>query len=190
MTRKGDRTVAEQIERVTAELRDAQKAIVALGAAVTDAQWTARPKSGGWSAAECIAHLTMTTESYLGLLNGALAKVPVDATPPARYKMEFGGWLLAKFLEPPARFRSKTIPAFIPEATAPKSATLAAFAMSQDGLLKWIERSAARPLNQAMITSPFNARLKYSAYTALCVTTAHQRRHTWQAERATRGIPW
>jgi hypothetical protein len=103
--------------------------------------------------------------------------------------MEFGGWLLSKFLEPPARLRSKTIPAFIPQAAAPKSATLAAFAARQDALLKWIERSASRPLNQGMITSPFNEHLKYSAYTALCIVTAHQRRHTWQAERATRGIP-
>lgn len=189
MTRRGDRTVAEQIERVSAELRDAQKTIAALGATVTDAQWTARPRSGGWSAAECIAHLTMTTESYLGLLNAALAKVAGNATPPARYKMEFGGWLLAEFLEPPARLRSKTIPAFVPEAAAPKSATLAAFAMSQDELLKWIERNGNRALNKAMITSPFNAHLKYSAYTALCITTAHQRRHIWQAERSTRGIP-
>jgi hypothetical protein len=189
MTQRRDCNVAEQIERVAAELRDAQSAIVALGASVTDTQWTTRPKSGGWSAAECIAHLTMTTETYLRLFDAAIASVPAGAPMPARYKMEFGGWLLAKFLEPPARMRSKTIPAFIPEAAAPKSATLAAFAMSQDELLKWVERSAAQPLNHAMITSPFNARLKYNAYTALCVTTAHQRRHTWQAERATRGMP-
>lgn len=189
MTRGGDRTVAEQLERVRGELRRAQAAIVTLGASVTDAQWTARPKSGGWSAAECIAHLTMTTEVYLRLFNVAVAAVPAGAPMPTRYRMGFGGWLLAKFLEPPARMRSKTIPAFIPEATAPKAATLAAFAMSQDGLLTWIDRSAHVPLNHAMITSPFSERLKYNAYAALCVTTAHQRRHTWQAERATRGIP-
>lgn len=189
MRPQGDRTVAEQVERVTSELRDAQKAVAALGAATTDAQWTARPQSGGWSAAECIVHLTMTTDSYLPLLEAAMAKVPGGATTPARYKMGLGGWLLAKFLEPPARLRSKTIPAFMPAAEAPKSATLAAFAMRQAELLNWIERSAGRPLNQAMLTSPFNERLKYNAYTALCVTAAHQRRHIWQAERATRGIP-
>lgn len=188
MSRAGDRSVAEQLDRVRGELRDAQAAIVALGASVSDAQWTARPRSGGWSAAECIAHLTMTTEVYLRLLRTAVAAVPAGAPVPTRYRMGFGGWLLAKFLEPPARLRSKTIPAFIPEAAAPKAATLAAFAMSQDELLQWIDGAAHIALNRAMITSPFNERLKYNAYTALCVTTAHQRRHTWQAERATKGI--
>jgi hypothetical protein len=33
------------------------------------------------------------------------------------------------------------------------------------------------------VTSPFNASLRYSAYSALHILAAHERRHLWQAER-------
>jgi hypothetical protein len=49
--------------------------------------------------------------------------------------------------------------------------------------------AAAVPLNRVMVASPFNARLRYNAYAAYLVLASHQRRHIWQAERATRGIP-
>lgn len=185
-------SVAGQLDGIRAELRAAQAGIAALAAKTSDDAWTRRPKSGGWSAAECIAHLTMTSDVYLELFDAAddAAHDAHDApTLPARYRMGFGAWLLAKFLEPPGRFRSRTIPAFIPDAAAPKASTVASFAMSQDALLRWIDSHSTRPLNAMLITSPFNARMKYNAYAALRVIAAHQRRHFWQAERAARGVP-
>jgi hypothetical protein len=181
--------VAEQVETIRRELRETQKAVVALADSTTDAQWVARPASGGWSASECIAHLTLTNDVYVKLLADARANVPQGAARPARFKAGFLAWLLAKSLEPPAKGRVRTTPEFVPGGAAPKAESIAEFVRSQQALLAWIDANADAPLNAAMITSPFNARLRYNAYGALRITTAHQRRHIWQAERATRGIP-
>jgi hypothetical protein len=182
-------SVAEQLEGLRRDFSDALAGVERLAAAATDAQWVARPRSGGWSAAECIAHLTLTNRAYLPLFDAARAVIPAGAAVPGRYRRSLGGWLLEWSQEPPARSRFKTIPAFIPEAAAPKDVTVAAFAASQDALLKWVGQGERVPFNLMTITSPFNQRLKYNAYSALRVLASHQRRHLWQAERAVRGEP-
>ena len=179
----------EQLAEVRRGLENAESGIVRFSGTVTDDTWTKRPPSGGWSAAECIAHLTMTTDSYLDLFAAAQAKVPKGAAVPAKYGRGIGGRLLEWILEPPARGRSKTIAAFVPKSNAPKSETIEAFTRSQQALLSWVKSVESLPLSKMTITSPFNKRLKYNAYAALRVIAAHQRRHLWQAERAAKGIP-
>jgi hypothetical protein len=181
--------IQQQLADVRKGLEDARSNVSSLSSRVSDAQWTARPPSGGWSASECIAHLTLTTNAYLPLLDASIAKLSAGAPLPSRYRREFGAWALEWILEPPARGRSKTLAQFVPGSADPKAATVHAFNESQDALLAWITKAERVPLNQAMITSPFNARLKYNAYAALRVLAAHQRRHIWQAERALRGLP-
>lgn len=181
--------VSEQIAEVHRGLESAESGIVRFADSVSDEVWTRRPPGGGWSAAECITHLTMTTDSYLKLFSAAQAGVPKGATLPARYGRGFGGRVLEWILEPPYRTRSKTIAEFVPNSNAPKNETIASFTRSQKALLAWMKSVEAVPLDQMMITSPFNKNLKYNAYAALRVMAAHQRRHLWQAERAAQGIP-
>ena len=37
-------------------------------------------------------------------------------------------------------------------------------------------------ITRIRVTSPFNTSLRYSAYSALHILAAHERRHLWQAE--------
>jgi hypothetical protein len=182
-------SAAQQVDAVEDDLRDVDAHIAKLAASVSDEQWTRRPPSGGWSAAECIAHLTLTTVSYVPLLAAAQTQIPRGGRVPQRYRRGFAGMMLEYVLEPPSRARSKTIAAFIPGAAAPKEQTVSEFSRSQRELLAWIDSARALPLDRMMIASPFNARLRYNAYAALRVIAAHQRRHYWQADRALRGIP-
>src|SRR5207253_8604328 len=55
-----------QLEAVTARASE-------LGATLDDTAFQARPPSAGWSAAECIAHLSLTTVALLPRLDAALA---------------------------------------------------------------------------------------------------------------------
>jgi hypothetical protein len=171
------------------ELRDGQAAVERLAESAGDAAWITRPKSGGWSASECIAHLTLTTDAYLPLLDEALARVPAGAPLPARYRAGVVAWLLAKTLEPPARGRTRTSPRFVPGGIAPRDESVAEFTKSQNALLAWLDGAAGVPLSLVTIASPFAKRIRYNAYAAYRVLAAHQRRHLWQAERAVRGIP-
>jgi DinB superfamily len=182
-------STAEQLAEVRRGLELAESGIVRFSDSVSDEVWTKRPPSGGWSAAECIAHLTMTTDAYLDLFAAARKTVPGSATLPPKYGRGIGGRLLEWMLEPPARGKSKTLAAFVPAASAPKSTMIAEFTRSQKALLVWMKSVESVPLDKMIITSPFNSRLKYNAYATLRVIAAHQRRHLWQAERAARGIP-
>jgi hypothetical protein len=178
----------EQVAEVRRGLEEAESSIVRFADSVGDDVWTKRPPSGGWSPAECIAHLTMTTDSYLQLFSEAEARVRKDAALPSRYGRGVGGGLLEWILEPPYRTRSKTLAEFVPHSRAPKFETMSAFQKSQKALYAWIDSVASMPLDQMVVTSPFNKRLKYNAYSALRIIAAHQRRHLWQAERAAKGI--
>jgi len=40
-----------------------------------------------------------------------------------------------------------------------------------------------RPLEDMRMVSPFDAKVKYNAYSCLVLLPRHQRRHLWQAEQ-------
>jgi hypothetical protein len=180
--------VAEQLAEVRRWLEDAESGIARLADSASDADWTRRPPGGGWSAAECVTHLTMTNVSYLGLFAEARSRVPAGAPVPASYGRGIGGRALEWFLEPPYRARAKTIAEFVPKSDAPRTETIAQFRRSQQDLYDWIRSVEQVPLDTMMITSPFNAHLSYNAYAALRIIAAHERRHLWQAQRALQGI--
>lgn len=184
-------SVAEQLAAVRTDLRANAERISQLASPITDDAFIRRPAGGGWSASECIAHLTLTTEGYIPLLAAARRSVPAGAPLPRSYGMGFAARTLWWILKPPARrfSVSRTLPEFVPNAAAPKAFTIAAFARSQDALLAWISSVASLPLDRMMITSPFNAKMRYNAYGALRVLAVHQQRHIWQAERAVKGVP-
>jgi len=60
---------------------------------------------------------------------------------------------------------------------------------SQDRVQDLMGRSEGKPLDRARIISPFNASVRYSAYSALRILAAHQRRHLWQATRVRAELP-
>jgi hypothetical protein len=178
-----------QVAGVRAALVEAQRQADALASSLSDAEWATRPPGGGWAAAECIAHLTLTTNAYIPMLDEAAAAVPRGSRPPAAFRRGLRAAFLEWILEPPSRARSKTLPAFVPTANAPRADAIAAFGESQRTLLAWIDDNATAALDRMIIPSPFNRSFRYNAYAALRILAAHQRRHLWQAARAARGIP-
>lgn len=44
-----------------------------------EARWVERPEPGRWSAGECVAHLNLTSEAYLGVVDDGLARAAVRA---------------------------------------------------------------------------------------------------------------
>jgi len=143
---------------------------------------------GGWSALQCLTHLSLTTENYLPLLARAVADAPS-----ARGSLRFGIGLMPRLLlwslEPPYRRRFGTQPAFEPRTENDAKATLASFEVFQDALLLVLEQFDGKALDRVPIVSPFNERLRYNALAALRILAAHERRHLWQAERAAAGEP-
>jgi len=178
-----------QLQQVEQELRDATARLRALEAAAPAARWFDRPAPERWSVAECVAHLSLTNRAFLPLLDGALAQARHAGRPaPRRYRRDLAGWLLAHSVEPPARMRVTTTAAFVPRASRPASELVAEFVALQDELAARVRAADGLPIQAVTVVSPFNASVRYSAWSALTIITAHERRHLWQAEEAWRAL--
>jgi hypothetical protein len=61
---------------------------------------------------------------------------------------------------------------------------VAEFETLQRELIALLAEAEGLAIAKIKVRSAFNAKLRYSAYSALRVIAAHQRRHLWQAEGA------
>lgn len=178
------------LERIASEFSETQAKIHRLAEQVDETTWITRPAPNSWSIDECVAHLNLTNERFLPLLDEVADAAPrwlngPDGNPVIRpMRRDFAGWFLSWMMEPPVRFRLPTSAPFVPQAPASRSATVAAFDATQSRLLAKLPALDGYDLSTIRIISPFNASLKYGAWSALCILAAHERRHLWQAERA------
>lgn len=151
--------------------------------------FTVRPHPNSWSAAECLAHLSLTTESFIPILRKAIddgKQRKLTTTKPP--KMDLIGRLMRWFLEPPMRSRVKTTAPFVPRSIRAKSEAFSEFASLQQKLLETVREADGLDLSKLKIVSPFDKRVKYNLYSAVRIVTAHERRHIWQAEQAVADI--
>ena len=141
----------------------------------------APPASGGWSVAQCLSHLALSTDAYLPVWRKAFedsaSLVPRPDSGPLR--LDLWGRFLYWFLEPPPKIRFQTKSAF----TVPSSPTaLDDFVASQQELSRFLARSERLAIDRVKIRSAYDSRVRYSIWSSFVTTLAHQRRHVWQAE--------
>ncbi len=151
--------------------------------------FTVRPALTQWSAAECLAHLSISSALFLPVFRRAIddaQKRGLRADRPPR--MDLLGAILRWFLEPPIRARVKTAAAFVPKAIRAKSEALAEFSLLQSQLIDTLRLASDVPIGKLKIVSPFDSRVRYNAYSAFRIIAAHQRRHLWQAEQAVEAL--
>jgi hypothetical protein len=191
MTLTTVRTIDLQPElvRLKQELLDARERARRITEGLPAAAWGTGAAKGGWSIAECLMHLNITSERYVPLLDDALRLLKARGlTADGMLRRDLAGYLLSRFLEPPVRLKMSTPPPFRPAQIDPMTEVLERFDYLQGELLVRLERAAGMALDRQKVASPFNSRVRYNVYSAFCVLTAHQRRHLWQAERVRRAI--
>ena len=150
-----------------------------------ESAWGRRPPAGGWSAAECVAHLNLTSEAYLPLIDGALAEARrLGPRAPRRLRKDFVGWLIWQSSRPGGRMKVQTAPAFVPTSDLPLDRLVAEFNRLQAAQIERTRAADGLPIHRVKITSVFNDRVRYSTYSALSILAVHQHRHLEQAERA------
>lgn len=177
-----------QLETLRRELEACSEQVRALAERLDEARFLARPAAGAWSPAECVVHLTRTNRAYLPVLQSAIAEgIALGRAATAPYRTDLLGRLLIWIMEPPSALRSRTAAAFVPGALAAPAVVLADFLDTQRELASLLPQAARVDLSRLRIRSPFDPRVRYNAWSALCLLTAHQRRHLWQARRAAEG---
>jgi hypothetical protein len=176
--------LAPQLAAVKEQYLLARERLRHLCKGLTEETWAAGPPGGGWSVAECVVHLNLTTDSYLPKIDAAidegLSKRLEGSGPFGRGVL---GALLIWWLEPPYKRGSKTTPAFVPSDVPSMAETLELFDLRQQELQGRVDRAAGLALDKLKVTSAFDARVSYNLYATFAILAAHQRRHLWQAEQ-------
>ncbi len=175
----------DAIEQLEKELNQATARAWTLVSTTDGRLFTVRPAPMSWSAAECISHLSISSELFLAPLRAAIdnarAKGLMSKRPP---KMDLIGRVLKWFLEPPIRQRVKTSVPFVPKAIRAKAEAFGEFATLQAKLAELLQETNGLDLNRMKVISPFDKRIRYNVYSAFHILVAHERRHLWQAEQA------
>ena len=170
--------LSPQLSAIIRELEDVNAGWKKLVFELAPDKITQRPAKGGWCVAECLDHLTTTTQQMVPAVDAALPNAPKGDGP---YKMDVRGKLLVWFMEPPYRIKFKAVESFQPHLSGKD--VLGEFLASQDIAVAAVRRCNGLDLNRMKIISPVDARLSYNAYAALKLLPAHQRRHLWQAQQ-------
>lgn len=172
----------EELEAIEKELNEATRRAWTLVQSTDGRLFTVRPKALSWSAAECLAHLSISTEMFLPVLRSAIDEAKKKKSS-GKVKMDVLGRVLAWFLEPPIRKKVKTSAPFVPKSTRAKAEAFGEFASLQEKLVDLLREAREADLRMKIV-SPFDKRVRYNLLSAFHVIAAHERRHLWQAEQA------
>ena len=98
-----------------------------------------------------------------------------------------GGWF-ARYLEPTAkpRGRLKAPRKIVPRQHVALKDAFSSFIESHQDVKRYLDENADLDLAGSHFANPFIPGLRFSLATGLHVTTAHERRHLWQAWRIRR----
>jgi DinB superfamily len=177
------------LEEVEAEFDDATKRAWQLVKSTDPRFFTVRPNPGSWSAAECLSHLSISTEMFLPVFRKSIDDAKAKGlTSTKKPSMDVLGRVLRWFLEPPIRSRVKTTAPFVPKAVRAKAEAFGEFSSLQSKLIDLLHEAEGLNLSKIKLISPFDKRVKYNLYSAFKIVVAHQRRHLWQAEKAVEDV--
>ncbi|HSG49695.1 MAG TPA: DinB family protein [Longimicrobiales bacterium] len=185
----------EQLSKILGILGEASARLDRLADGVPEARWHTRPHPGAWSAAQCVAHLNITSEAYREPVLRAMeeARALGGGTPfRGRYRTDPLGWLLASMVGPAPRIRGKrrgrvkTPPAFVPSDDPPGEVVVAEFRGHQAWLTETVQRCDGLPIQKVKVVSVFVPSVSYNLYATLLIVARHQLRHLQQAEEAAR----
>ena len=175
------RIAAEQLEAVQNEVESATQKAKSLIAGRSEIDLTTRLEPASWSVAECLDHLTQTTNAFVPAITSAIVTAP-QLTMNRPLKTGALTKLLIQNLEPPYRLRFNVLAPLVPRQQDFYLAW-SAFEDSQAQLKKTMQSASGLAIDEVSIESPVYARLSYNVYGALRMLTAHERRHLWQIEQ-------
>lgn len=150
----------------------------------TPERFASRRAPNRWSVAEHVEHMNLATTAYLPIVEAAAADLRARGLrSDGPYRTDWMGRFLLWMSEPPVRARVKTTAQFVPGPDVDPARVVARFEELQRDLRTRMLALRGLALDRARIRSPFDPRIRYSAWSALRILPAHQRRHLWLCER-------
>jgi hypothetical protein len=161
-----------------------------IAATLTEAEFHAPTRTGGWSVAYCIEHLVLTGQSFLPIWDAALR----EAVENKRYgdgPFPYPWWRrrILSLTEPPHRLKFKTPQSFTPSSRRPTEEGIRRFLKMHKEFALRIDRSRGIDAGRTAVQSPFVSWIKYPLGFSFDIALAHERRHLWQASQVRRQLP-
>jgi DinB superfamily len=158
----------------------------AVASGLSDVQFNWHPGKDRWSIADCLQHLNVGVAKTLPAFDRAIAEGRAKgqtASGPFTY-----GWfsrLVAGSMEPPPKFRMKTVAMLRVPSTATYRAAelLPEFARVRDQLAARVRQAEGLDLARVRTISPINRLLRLPLGAYFQFILAHDRRHLWQARQ-------
>lgn len=172
-----------------ADLQAVNDGFSSLCEGLTPEQLTERPAPARWSIAENLAHLWITTELYLPVVDRetlALRQSGAQAAGP--FQLGWWGRLLVRYVEPPPLMRLPAPAQLRPLETGPAAQVLERFLASQAEMDARMASAAGLDLTVLRFPSPLASFIKMNLLEFFCVFNGHARRHLWQATGVRRDL--
>jgi hypothetical protein len=182
MTAQRDEASPRWSVRLISELNAAEERATALAKTLTPRQLNWTPSPGVWSVGQCLEHLYLTNEVYLGpMLTSLEARQPAvvqDITPGW-----LGRWFIRNFIEPSSKMKRVRAPRKIRPGAQIEPHILDRFLDSNHRARDLVLRARNYDVNRVRFRNPFIPVIRFTVGTGLEIISKHQRRHLLQAER-------
>jgi len=175
------------------ECRRAAAAIEAdlrqLADALTEAQFHAPPRGGGWSVGYCAEHLVLSGRAFLPAWDAALGKAgrnKSDDEAAAPYTW----WQrkILQFAESPVRLRHKSPALLLPCSRRSIEETVGRFLDMHRELVRRLDASRFLDVRHIKVPSPFLSWPRFELGFSFDLCLAHERRHLSQAWAVSREV--
>jgi hypothetical protein len=175
----------EQADDLAGQIAAASDQARKLGQEFSPRELSEPPSPGGWSAADNLMHLTLSSQALIPRMSKTLGKLATAERRSERpSRPDWLGRLYARALEPPVRLKVRAPRPFVPPLGTPVADALSAFLAEQGGLRALVDQSVGLDLAARKVPSPISRYVRYNVCAAFHILLAHQRRHLWQARRA------
>jgi hypothetical protein len=158
-----------------------------LATGLTDEQFCWRPAPGAWSACENLLHLIATGRLYVPAIEKSVQQARTsESGTPGEFRYSLFERLFIWMMEPPVRLKMKAPKHFTPAGVMPKGEVLREFGSMNASWVALLDAVRGMDLKRIKVTSPVNARFKFSLGATFAINAAHERRHLWQAGQVIR----
>jgi hypothetical protein len=153
-----------------------------LVSALTESQFHAPLRGGGWSIGYCVEHLVLTGQAFLPKWDMAFK----EAAAKKRYSNTaflYRWWhrKILGFAEPPYTLKTKAKQPFVPRSRHPIGETIRRFAGMHQEFAERVASCRGVDVKRTKVQSPFVSWIWYPLGFSFDLALAHERRHLWQA---------
>lgn len=167
---------------MVSELQDNDARARKLVAPLSPEQVNWKPGANEWSIGQCLEHLSLTNETYVGPISEELTTTPTGAVAEITPGW-FGGWFIRSYIEPSPQTRRARAPRKIVPSSHVDPTILERFLESNEQVRQLARRAANYDVNRIRFRNPYLAIIRFTIGTGLLIMPAHERRHLLQAER-------